>query len=453
MKSIRTYIILSTLALSAIHCQKYINVDELKDNLLAEQVFNNEATANSAINGIYRTLRSECFQNAYSLSILCGVSSDELHDHFSQNIRNEFENHRLTSLNTGLPWPKLYNIIYQCNSALQGLAESTGLSENVRKKLMGEAMFIRAFCYYYLVNLFGDCPLLTTTDVKHNSTAVRERADMVYNLIISDLESAEELLSVNYTESKGDKIRANRWAASALLARVLLYQQRWPEAEEKASSVINSGQYGLLTNIDDIAVRNNNEAILQFATGIAESNIEASFFIFTNTPVIACTASLLQAFEPLDQRKDKWVNIREYNGQLIHYPFKYRSSAIGFNENTMCLRLAEQYLIRAEARAEQSDLSGAIDDVNQIRVNHGKISPITDPIDKENCLNAILNERRVELFAEGGHRWFDLKRSGRINEVLGHEKPGLWHPKASLWPIPLVDVQRNPNLIQNNGYE
>lgn len=450
---IRTNVILLVLTLSATSCQNFINVDELKDNLLAEQVFDNEATANSAINGIYRTFRNECFQTGYSFSILCGLASDELKDYFPQSIRNEYQNNQLTSLNAGLPWSRLYKVIYQCNSVIEGLTASSGLSQTVRSKLIGEVRFIRAFCYYYLVNLFGDCPLLTTTDVVYNSSAEREPTDIVYDLMISDLESAEELLTDNYIISNGDKVRANRWAATALLARILLYQQRWTEAEEKAASVINSGHYRLLTDIDSIAIRNNSEAILQLATGNTESNIEALFFIFVNSPVIECSASLLNAFEPFDQRKDKWINTQQFFGVQVYYPFKYRSSANGTNENTMCLRLAEQFLIRAEARAEQGKFADAIDDVNQIRVNHGNLNPLPVPPNKEEVINAIIQERRVELFAEGGHRWFDLKRTERINEVLSLEKPDLWKPYASFWPIPLDDIQRNANLKQNEGYE
>ncbi len=433
-------------------CGDFIVVDELEDQLLAKEVFNNDATANSAINGIYRTLREECFQHANGINLIAGLASDELASYFPQSIRSEFQNNQISVSNNGLPWARLYNIIYQCNSAIEGLTVSNSLKQNIQSQLIGESKFLRAFCYFYLVNFFGDIPLLTTTNVEENAVKARKNVNEVYELILSDLNEAEVLLREDFSASNGNKIRANRWAASALLARVYLYQKRWTEAEEKASSVINSTLFQLITDVDSIAIRNNREAILQLATSPTESNIEASFFIFSTNPVLVCTNSLVEAFEPNDERK-KLIQSNVYNDDNVYYPFKYHSSAIGINENTMIMRLAEQYLIRAEARSEQGNFVGAIEDINIIREKHGKLTPLSGIMDREEILDAIMQERRIEFFAEGGHRWFDLKRTGRIESVLTTEKPGQWFSYAGLWPIPLLDIQRNTNLSQNPGYE
>jgi hypothetical protein len=115
-------------------------------------------------------------------------------------------------------------------------------------------------------------------------------------------------------------------------------------------------------------------------------------------------------------------------------------------------RLAEQFLIRAEARAHLDKITGANSakaDLNMIRDRAGL--PPTVASTKEEMLAAILQERRMELFVEWGHRWFDLKRTGKASEVLSVLKPR-WDPTDVLYPIPYNELQLNPNMMQNAGY-
>jgi hypothetical protein len=121
----------------------------------------------------------------------------------------------------------------------------------------------------------------------------------------------------------------------------------------------------------------------------------------------------------------------------------------------MLLRLAEQYLIRAEARAQLNNVNGAQSDLNTIRSRAGL--SIIMPNDKNTLLDAILHERKVELFTELGHRWFDLKRTGHVDAVMSIEAPkkinGMgWKSYQQLYPLPLTDLQRDQNLVQNPGY-
>jgi len=116
----------------------------------------------------------------------------------------------------------------------------------------------------------------------------------------------------------------------------------------------------------------------------------------------------------------------------------------------MVLRLAEQYLIRAEARVRQNDLVGAIQDLNVVRARAG-LPDLSSGVSQDLILAAVIQERRVELFAEWGHRWSDLIRWGQADSVLSMEKPK-WTANAKLYPLPLVDIQRNGNLRQNDGY-
>jgi len=112
------------------------------------------------------------------------------------------------------------------------------------------------------------------------------------------------------------------------------------------------------------------------------------------------------------------------------------------------------YLIRAEAKAMRNDFQGCIDDINLVRQKHGGLSiPLPVPGNQSAALDVILHERQVDLFTEGCHRWFDLKRTGRLDAVMQAEKPATWQSYAALYPILFTDIQRNPNLTQNLGYE
>jgi starch-binding outer membrane protein, SusD/RagB family len=113
------------------------------------------------------------------------------------------------------------------------------------------------------------------------------------------------------------------------------------------------------------------------------------------------------------------------------------------------LRLAEQYLIRAEARAQRENQAGAIDDLNVIR-NRAGLLPLAYGLSKADVLLAVEKERKLELFGEGyGHRWIDLSRTNRINAVLSAEKPATWRATAALWPVPNIEIINNPALTPN----
>ena len=119
-------------------------------------------------------------------------------------------------------------------------------------------------------------------------------------------------------------------------------------------------------------------------------------------------------------------------------------------ENSVILRLSEIYLIRAEARLMQGNTGNAKEDLNIIRRRAGLIDNSSN-IQSE-IADAILKERRVELFLEYGNRWFDLKRTQRADAVLGAFKPGDWQSTDALYPIPLDEIRKAPQLTQNQGY-
>lgn len=284
--------------------------------------------------------------------------------------------------------------------------------------------------------------------------------NQVYQQMVADLADAQSLMISDYSLSNGERIRANKWAAAALLARVYLYQKQWADAEKQATLVINNTQlFTLLSDPNQVFLKNSNESILQLQT-INEypyATWAGNNLVPTDpgsNPNYYLTDQLLAAFEPNDLRKTTWVGSSDYSGTTYYYPAKYKvfqGDPGNITEYYTLLRLSEQYLIRAEARAQQNtNLAGAITDLNTIR-SRAQLPPLSGSLSQSQVLSSVAQERRIELFAEDGHRWFDLKRTGQASSVLLPIKP-TWTDNAQLWPIPPSEITRDPNLTQNPGY-
>lgn len=307
------------------------------------------------------------------------------------------------------------------------------------------------------MNCYDNVPLVLTTDINSNSRVFQSPHDLVYEQILKDLNEARSELTVSY--SGNGRVRANSLAASSLLARVLLYQAKWAMSAAIATEVINSGQYFPLPKLEDVFAANSKETILQFwSTNGFVSDATASIPVSaTVVPQYTLTEDLYQAFEDTDNRKSKWTSrnsvITGGSSKSYYYLSKYKNRVVNTTrpEFVMALRVAEQYLIRAEALAQQGNVSDAVNDLNVIRERAGLVS-LAKTITKETCLEAIIKERRVELAGEGGHRFFDLKRTGKLDATLIPIKT-TWNPNSGkAFPIPKLELTYNSNLIQNEGY-
>lgn len=441
-------------------CKKYVEIPPPENQLISDVAFASETSANATLAGLYSSMNSYNYQFANFLgNAMPAFSADEFHYALSTASFNEFKDNNLTPGNSYVRnlWSPVYNYIYQTNAIVEGVNRSTSLSENAKKQFLGEAKFLRAFFYFYLVNYFGDVPLILTTDYKTNTSMPRTKSDEVYAAIIADLKEAQANLSDSYISS--ERTRVNKAAATALLARTYLYRQQWNLAEAEASKVIADGQYELLTDLTKVFLKNSREAIWQIQTvnkSTAGVNTWEGFDIVPASPTgrsyYQVYDEFLNAFEPGDQRKSAWINSYTNASGTFYYPYKYKiRTSTPVQEYTMVLRFAEQYLIRAEARAQQDNLAGAKADLDTIRHRAG-LPSLADNLSKADMLLAVEQERRIELFAEWGHRWFDLRRTGRALAVLSPIKPGL--TATDLWyPLPLDAIKTNPFLVQNDGYK
>jgi hypothetical protein len=445
-------------ALGLISCKKFLDTNPPKTELTGITVFSNDGTATGALTSIYSQMENEGF--IYNLIRQTGLSSDEFvnYDNTTGGIDLAFNN--LTPENGIIlgTWSSCYKYIYQANAIIEGLEISTGVTQATKQRLTGEAKFIRAFCYFYLVNLFGDVPIIRSTDFRSNANKTRDPRNDVYNFLIEELKSAASLLSEDYVDGNNtlssERVRPNKWTATALLARAYLYIGNWSEAELESSKIISANSvYTILPDLSMVFLKNSREAIWQImATAPLRNSYPGSLLILTGTPsTVSLRPELVNSFQNSDNRKQTWINSIVVGSQTYFFPFKYKvgQNSSTITEYTMILRLSEQYLIRAEARARQNNFSEANSDLNTIRTRAG-LTPLS--ISLPELLDNINNERKLELFTELGDRWINLKRTNTADAILSIVKGNNWNPTDQLYPIPQTEILRNPNLTQNAGY-
>ena len=464
-------------------CKKLIGIPAPTTLITSQNVYSTNQTAISVLTGLYANM-SDNDMTANGVSgffIDGGLSADELtlYNTSSTYYAPYYYNH-LTADNTSINivWNPSYTQILTINSAIEGITASNSLTLSIKQQLLGEAYFMRGFFYFYLVNLYGDVPLVLSSDYKVNADLSRIPQIQVYQQIISDLTAADGYLNANYLDATlanavTQRIRPTKWAAEALLARVYLYYgnltgdaANYNKAITDASNVISNSLF-TLDSLSDVFLANSTETIwsLQPVDNIPGANTgEGDIFILPSTgpntdqfdpyPVYL-NEQLVNSFEVGDQRLVNWVDSVSANGNTYYYSYKYKQGigSASTEENDMVLRLGEQYLILAEAYANTGDLVNAAKYLNMIRNRAGL--PNTTASTQSDMLTAILHERQVELFTEWGHRWLDLKRTKTIDAVMSVVcllKGTTWNTNWQLYPIPTYDLQADANLVQNPGY-
>jgi len=469
---------LAGLLLGITSCKKFLEIPPPNSQLVSSDVFTSAVTATSALTSIYAQMNVN--GNLYSFDLATGSSSDEIESYSSDpGFEQYYQNALKANIESnGDIWQPAYNYIYQANAVLAGLHNNSAITGQINNQLTGEAEFIRAFWYFGLINVFGDVPLVTTINYQANQNLTRTPQAQVYKQIIADLIDAKAKLNSNYVDGTDtsvttERVRPTKFVAGALLARVYLYYGNltnnadgsdYTNAASEASNVIsNSAEFSLVQDLNGVFLANNTEAIwqLQGNSNIGFNTVEGNNFILTAIPggyiynVATISPELLSAFEPGDKRKTDWINyyVDPGSGTSYPYPFKYKIQAgTTLTEYTTVFRLAELYLIRAEAEVNGAP-GDAVADLNIIR-NRAGLPNYSGPTDKASLLSAILHERQVEFFTEG-HRWLDLKRTGNVNAVMSVVTPlkgGKWNPDWALYPIPQTERSADPNLSQNPGY-
>lgn len=465
------------LALVAVSsCRKYLEVPLPLTSVAVPSAFQNDNTAAATLTGVYAQLSNgNIFAGSLGVAGFTGLYGDELKiqittipDYVAVYGDAVSSGSAVTFL-----WTTFYKQLYAVNLAIEGLKPATNLS--YQSQWLGEAYFLRGLLYFYQTNLYGDVPLVLGSDYLSNNGLARSPQAEVYTQIVSDLKQAQSLLDNKYHDATGvvttSRGRPNKAAATALLARAYLYMKDWKNAEAQADGLIGDAADYQLPALSKVFLVNSAEVIWGLVPYSGNSYLVAdakAYYIppgktpSTVSVLSSLGDSLVAAFEPGDGRWSAWVGKDSVPksgstpAAVYFYDSKYKAmgSYTSAQETLVMLRLAEQYLIRAEARSQQNNLSGALADLNAVRTRAGLGASAA--VTQADVLAAILHERRVELFTEVGHRWFDLRRTGNVDAVMSVMAPlkgGAWSPFKAWWPIPLTDIQNDTRLVQTPGFQ
>lgn len=488
MKSLnKTLVIfLALLATGLYSCKDFLEEDP-QDRTVVSNFYTTAEAANSAVNAIYAHLNSQggdTFGGVYfgGVWVAPGLASDEMVNlQAGSPDQDQISSFTVTPDNGMLyeVWKQHYKAISLANVAIDRIP-AIDMNPTERTRLVNEARFLRALLYFNLVRLFGEVPLLVeeVVPVSPANSSVSE----IYAQIITDLMFAEDL-PAEQTLGRG---RATSGAAKAILAKVYLTMGRYDDCIAKCEEVNAMGIYGLWNDFADfykIANRGLNEAIFSVGFGTDSGNIifwEVSQMhvrllppelqsagITTNTlGWTGPTENLTDAYDAADERRNASVfnrfnetvggaaydvpfsryYFRKYWDVTVPSEFEATTSEIDFP----VIRYADVLLMYAEALNETGRSNEALAAVNQVR-SRANLADLTG-LGQDALRDAILDERRFEFAAEG-HRWFDLVRTNRLEQVVEAAKPGVnVEPKHYLFPIPQRELDLNPNLKQNNGY-
>ncbi|MFC7524471.1 RagB/SusD family nutrient uptake outer membrane protein [Parapedobacter sp. GCM10030251] len=437
-------------AISAGGCGNFLEIAP-KEAVAAESAIIDETSLNTAIRGAYRALGASSYYGEGFVNLGFVPTGDVIYN-VADNLSDL--NFRSTDAAFGGPWAAIYHTINITNHIIEKAPAITdvNLTDAEREVIIGEAHFIRALAYFDLARGWGGVPIkLTPTNRPDDGNDIpRSTREQVYERVESELQRAEELLPAAV-----NRIRATKYTAWALRARLALYRGQWEQAVAYSSKVI------ALTDAFQL-VEPFAAWFLGGVTQTPESIFEIAFSAQNPNGLRTRMSLLARGGEYRYRPGDAVVNtlrnpktggdrialldsvrqggLTQYAGALY-----YRSPA---TDPSYVLRIAEQYLIRAEAYAQLEQLEEAAMDLNRVR-SRAKLDPIvatTQPA----LLDAILEERRLEFLWEA-HRYFDLARTGRLKEQVEALKPNLRiEPHLALFPIPVDEVilgglEQNPN--------
>ncbi len=395
------------------------------------------------LNGAYNSLTGGSHYGVNEM-VYADLYADNLDFTGTFQTDREVSERNVSPTNTAVldMWATSYDGINLTNNLLEAIPSASGLSAAEADVARGEALFIRALQYTLLNRYFGGVPLVLTPTRGVDESSLVERATPadVWTQVIADLEEARSLLPTGHVDG-----RATQGAADALLARVYLEAGQYAQARDKATLVIGDTDYELNDAYgDNFAVKNSPESIFELQYSPNDQNAQAFWYLPQSLGGrwgYAPSADLEAAYETGDERLA--VSIGHTVDEV--YGAKYFRVANG-DDNVIVLRLAEMYLIRAEANARLgADPAVVRADINVIRARAGLGDLPTDVDSQTELFDAILQERRVE-YAMEGHRFYDLRRLGRAEAVLQLA------PERLLWPIPQAERDVNVNLDQNPGY-
>ncbi len=488
MKNKYKILFLALFAIAISSCDKFLDLKPVSQGIAVENtsadsvLYKTADAAEAALAGVYSDLRNEYFE--LDIFVNGDAQSDDAYAGADNPANFQIDDYDIDASNANVSrdWNYLYSTIGKANTVIDNVNAVTDpiLTADRKRAIIAEASYLRAYMYFQLVQLWGDVPLVlhvVTTISAENIEEIypllfpeRRPKEEVYAQIIKDLETA--LADVKVTAV--NKTYVTKGAVNAMLAKVYATQEPhdWGKVLQYCNDVI-AGPYSLLAKYDflwDNAHENSAEAIFEINyDGTSSSgNWGASMFKGLDWKKFNIPSNdLVAAFDAEGDtiRKKSSILFQSVVGKWTdkhypqaNYPFvnKYRIISSPSPQNYIFIRLADILLLKAEALNETGDLAGAKELVNRIRT---RVSLPNTPANSQADMRlAIEKERRLELAFEG-HRWFDLKRTGRAIEVINSvtnfggvaQKYNLT-TNGLIWPIPQKELDKNKTLVQNPGY-
>ncbi len=462
MKQFKFAYILFTLALVSLSCEEKLDQIQPQQSLSDVEALSDLTGLTAAMNGAYDGLQNV---SHYGRNFQVNAEVEANLVYLSINNSNRFVQEYTyqwaadLGTQTGI-WNAIYATILRANNIINN-ADNIDAATADKNQLKGEALCVRALCHFDLVRSFAKAYTQSnpTTDLgvpiileaKIDEPA-RNTIAQVYDQIIADLTTAKGLM----TDKSIYRFSPN--AAEALLARVYLYKGDYAKAEASATSVIGVSKYSLTSDIvKAFAAPGSSEEIFTLKFTAAENRGADNLGQIYNPQGygdIRVSNDLISLYEDADQRKA--FIYKHTNGQFYQNKYAAQDAIPGLHSPKI-LRLAEMYLIRAEARARQNKFADAIADLNAIRAKRGAsaLSGIADA----NVLKTVWDERKRELSFEG-HTKFDLSRNGldmvrsQCNTGIELDAPCTVPISSHLrvYPIPQREMDVNQNMVQNPGY-
>ena len=385
-------------------------------------------------------------------------------------------------------WISSYSGIEKANWIITKVPDAT-MDETRKKQIIGEAYFLRAFYFWTLAKNFGDVVIKTEPSVTEAKAYFPKspKAD-VYKQIYSDLDQATQAGLLSYPAN--EKGRPSREAVDALYAKAALYNEDWAKALEKAQTVITSGKYALMPNVMDVfsylkedearkeniwafeadpITPGNSHQLVGLAGPVGSAGVE---YAKTSYGSMFAYMSFFNSFDPKDKRRQlmdttfldksgKWVPQKSITpittDAVLIKKYQDPVSSTGLIPNIPILRLADIYLIAAEAEARLNGPSAkAYEYINAIRTRAG-LAELTKGLAKDAFIDAVIQERSWELFAEGD-RWYDLTRTDKFLTVIPKAVNSVYpkrpvQAKHKYFPIPQDEINANPQLEQNPDWK
>ncbi|MDR2120575.1 MAG: RagB/SusD family nutrient uptake outer membrane protein [Tannerella sp.] len=442
-------ILFFALILASVSCADFLE-PEPTTGISDKRSIYDEKSAVAALNGAYNSLKGSGYYgldfNFIPYLFADNVKFVGIQTYYKIFVRpNGYGKTSLQSDNSSLGgvWEAIYRTINSANHLIDKIpqVDDPNFTQEERDDILGQAYFIRALSYFDLTRFWGGVQLtLKPTTSPDDVTGIkRSSPEETYEQISADLARAEALL-----DSKPSRIFVDLGAVQALIARLALYRQEWEKAEAYATRVISNSKYALVKPYSVFyTTKASTESIFELEFTVSEANTSSHWWRPSELGG-RYEASLNDVIVGLLKDPDTGGN----RGELVLESERRKEIYNGFywrgqrDDPEYLFRIAEQYLIRAEARAHRGNLSGSLDDLNVVRAR-ADVTPLPadryDSLDK--ALQALEDERRIE-FAVENHRFFDLRRTNRLNAVLGEDE-------GYLFPIPINQLDRDPYLEPN----